>query len=428
AEDDVTSVLARLTSAHSDFAAEWATLFPLGAGSDNELRSLIALLEELEDATDEFPVSDQLAQFFDQIAVAGGEAAVTLEEIREAHPDASDLEIYRLFSTEMKTQADAADQAGTAHEQLEATLDKVVDAAEEARDAEQELAEELRETADAAREAQEAIQEQTDARFAAIDATFAHNDAEDDFIEKVEAANEVLADGDASLRDVRQALDDASGSAIDLANSAVRIARDNAEANGETLKASRATSIWNREMVAAASTTSGPVRDAIIQHIADINDIPVAKATEILADLDEDSVDVSAQRLDAVSVTRTAELRAEADVDEAERRLNYIGRPRTVLYHARTTGDLPSNPRGHDVAFARGTKGTPPHEHALVGEQGPEIVSLPTGSQVMTAADTRRVMTQPQRAGTTIINMPAGVRPMDYAQAARRYTRIQGPI
>lgn len=79
--------------------------------------------------------------------------------------------------------------------------------------------------------------------------------------------------------------------------------------------------------------------------------------------------------------------------------------------------------------FARGTQYAPGGV-ALVGEEGPELVDLPTGSRVTPAAQTAARLAAGRGGNTynstTIVNMPAGARPDDVVGARRRYGQVQG--
>jgi hypothetical protein len=213
------------------------------------------------------------------------------------------------------------------------------------------------------------LQEQIDAQRAAADSAFALRDAEDDLVEKINGANEAMKEADGDLRKVRAVLDDVAQSSGDVADAAVRIWEEQSKANGTTLTATQKQDLWNRSMVQSASTLDGPMRDAVLDYIANVNGIPPEKLSEIKALLDDGKVAEAEAALNGVSRTRDTAVKAEALTAQAEIDLNNLARNRT----ARITPAVVRGQGQIDGVGATGGIVTRPTV-ALIGEAGPEAV------------------------------------------------------
>jgi hypothetical protein len=261
------------------------------------------------------------------------------------------------------------------------------------------------------------LQEQADAQRAAADSMFALRDAEDDLTEKVLGANEAMKEADGDLRKVRAVLDDVTMSAADYADTTTRVWEEQAKANGVAVTGSQKQTIWNNSMIASAATMDGPLRESILEHIANVNGIPDEKVSAIRALLDQGLVDQAAQSLNLVSETRTAEIYAEAKTADAEEALRLLIRDRNANIIAGVGGRA-----GYIAPGARGATGgivTRPTV-ALIGEAGPEAVvplNRTPGSSPL-----------PSGGGMNItINMPPGANGQDVVNAIKKYERTAGP-
>lgn len=109
---------------------------------------------------------------------------------------------------------------------------------------------------------------------------------------------------------------------------------------------------------------------------------------------------------------------------EAEKYLDWLARPRDVPLVPKVRGSGGGNPY-----FAQGTNYAP-GGLAVVGEEGPELVELPRGSKVHTAAETRAMASRvasgpvPAQAGTSVyVTVNAGIG-TDGAQVGRQIAEI----
>ena len=312
----------------------------------------------------------------------GGEAKWTAEELAAA---------AEYLTEEMDTQLES--------------LDAVTEAVIEEYKAKQDLEEGTIDVAKAHEAATEELERSVKATFDAIEAdkelrneqrkmadtTYDVADAQDDLYDSVKTAEAVLDDEEATMRDAASAMRDVARDADALATKQVELA-------GETLDTRQGMDIWNREMLTVASTLKGPMRAEVLNHIARVNGIPTDRVTEVDAVLDGGSI------------------------ADAEYRLNYLARNResTLTVRKISTG-------GSNSFYAKGTEGSRGGT-ALVGEQGPELVNLPAGSQVLRAPETREALRGAGGSGgTVIINVPKGMRADDVAKLERTYSRRNGP-
>lgn len=157
-----------------------------------------------------------------------------------------------------------------------------------------------------------------------------------------------------------------------------------------------------------------------------------AAYTEPQIDALRDSVDAYIDTTHGVPDAKTTEIQALIDdgqYTEAERRLTILSRNRDANIRIITHGGAGYGPLSGARA-AGGLNGTT--GDYLVGEQGPEIVTLPGGSNVTDASRTRsRLDDAAPRVvnNTTIIqHYPRGTRPAETVNDTRRYDQVQGPL
>jgi hypothetical protein len=242
-------------------------------------------------------------------------------------------------------------------------------------DAQTQLEETIAEANEAMLEQAAILQEQIDAQRAAADSAFAFRDAEDDLVEKITGANEAMKEADGDLRKVRAVLDDVAQSSGDVADAAVRIWEEQSKANGTTLTATQKQDLWNRSMVQSASTLDGPMRDAVLDYIANVNGIPPEKLSEIKALLDDGKVAEAEAALNGVSRTRDTAVKAEALTAQAEIDLEHLARTRNARINAQVVASGGTGYGGEGAVRARAAGGpVSAGKPYLVGEEGPELM------------------------------------------------------
>lgn len=149
-------------------------------------------------------------------------------------------------------------------------------------------------------------------------------------------------------------------------------------------------------------------KESTIDYVEGLDNIPPSVKTLIQTEVDQGSADHARAVLDALTRMQTVEIWFEPHLTSNKFKV---------------------------VAAAEGSPGLP-GGMTLVGERGPELIKLPTATQVFTAADTRRMMTGGGGVSsgaqvvnqTTIVNVPRGYRQLDAASAAHRVARRSGRL
>ncbi|HKV67681.1 MAG TPA: hypothetical protein VJN72_06295 [Gaiellales bacterium] len=221
---------------------------------------------------------------------AGGDIDAINEIVRTA---ASEYVNYR------KANKDAADQTAVFSSETKTTAvslgglnDKMRTGAQVQRDA-----------ADAAKAHADALNEVLDASVAAADSQLAATEAKFAFGEATKKTNEVLNDHEATLLDAKNAIDDERDAAIDAAKAALRLADDHATAAGGALSAKQRLDALNTSLLESARTATPQARQAIVDYIVEVNNIPPEKATAIQALIDQGKWAEAAAALGALGET-----------------------------------------------------------------------------------------------------------------------------
>lgn len=382
--------------------------------------------------------SDRTLEFV-QAVTDGLREGLTLREAWDAAPDTGSEEGFRTFEASIGRVNDAiaagvplveawnvvfgsggeiaarfADDLGLAQESAsEATSDLNAEIAAQTEEL-TDQAEALQESIDQTLALAEAQMSTADANLEVRDATRDAQDAYEDYLALDPAAAE---------REREEALDRVVRSAADVADATEEQTRATLAARGATLSAVGALDIQNESLIRQAGQMEGDSRDAILGYIADLNGIPPETVAEIRTLLNEGDIVGAINRLNGASATRTAYVKAETDqkaLASVEYALANVARDRQAKVVVRRIGEFFGRATG-DPYTARG--------QYLVGEQGPELVTLPMGSRIDTAGQTNGATAVAARVTNNYvtINAPTGTRPADILNAQRRYERIQGP-
>jgi hypothetical protein len=287
-------------------AAIWSSYRESQRKAREEAERLADAQRDINEALAEGDIASAAQDFLDSysgIEDAARRAGVSVADatrfiIGETDSLGSEYERLSGYADSSSTaQADAFRRLFGPLDDLRTKYDQAGESAGTRATAEQQVAEVLAATEDAVRGATEAEQELVDARIAAADATFAATDAEADFAAAVVASRDaqaalteaVRAKGPTSdearaatgrLSDAYRAERDA---AINAAQAALRLADDEAKASGATLTAADRTRALNRSLIDSARNATPQARAQIIRYIAEVNDIPLERATEIVA-------------------------------------------------------------------------------------------------------------------------------------------------
>jgi hypothetical protein len=323
---EVKRQIAEVTAEVSALVAELGTgLLPAISGLSDATSGVTGFISDVEAGVTKFEDSVERALGADLTGTIGpnldlaADSAAGAAEATDAYATSS----YNLIQASIsaaaaeKARADNTAEAEQANEAAEAAVDGLVAALEES-------AEAAEEEAAAHTSAADAILASISARRSAADSQFALNDAQRDFAETMAGYNELVASGEASMTDLAAAQDDAAQSAGAVADAALRVAQDQAAANGATLSAADAGNVWRDSMLQQASAASGPLQDAILSYVGSVEEIPPEKLTDIKAAIARGDLAEAERLLDAASETRIAEMEADAQTAEAERDLEAV--------------------------------------------------------------------------------------------------------
>lgn len=318
-EDSVRAVMGtfedfnRIVQGGADEFDRWAAgqlaVAAAAGASEEELRNLDAALQQgLRSTQANSAVALALGDGYDDVVDAAFAAGAAIRQKGEAEREAGRDAAFYGEATEDATDATRA-YTDAELEAVAATLNQV----------------------SALIAANTAMGEMADARRAAADSTFAARDAERDFLEQLKTTAEQIAAAPGMTQENAAALDELALAAGRAADSQVQLQKDSMASMGATQDATDAQHTWNSSMLNSARTTDGPMRQAIVNYIAQVNGIPPEKVSEILADPQYATIEAAAAALDAAAVPRTATVTAESsNVRPTEDELNNLARPRTV--------------------------------------------------------------------------------------------------
>lgn len=192
-------------------------------------------------------------------------------------------------------------------------------------------------------DAQQAV---VDAQRAAADSQFALTAAEDAWLDAADGYEQSMVDIAAAggtaeqvARNQAVATNGATQEAIKMADAAVRVADEQAKANGTTLSAADSTRTWASRMIDAASNASGPLRQSILDYTASVLGIPPEVISDVSADLDEGSVNTAKTAIiDAAQDQDSLITTEEQGAARAGREIDEASRPRDAVINVRTSG------------------------------------------------------------------------------------------
>jgi hypothetical protein len=127
----------------------------------------------------------------------------------------------------------------------------------------------------------EALQRSVAAQLEAIDSSLGYRNQQARTAETIRAASLVTDDLKTSTDEAAQAARDAEGAALEQAAAAVRLAEDQAAANGQTIDAQQKAAIYRGELETLAGFLTGRAALAIQGHIDALKRIPTSVMTNI---------------------------------------------------------------------------------------------------------------------------------------------------
>jgi hypothetical protein len=298
-----------------------------------------------------------------------------------------------------------------AQARLDERMAGIAEATEAAAAATERNTEALEAEVSAMQAAAEEAERAADAQRAAVDSVYALesaqeglNDARTKYLDDADEYGDTSVEATRSLRDVRDA-------AIDVADAEVQLARDRAASNRVTYTTVQAIDDENAALLDQAATLQGPERQAILTHIAAVNDIPTDVMTEIATLVDQGKYDEAQALLDDVSGRRN--LAIEAQVDEhaartAKNQLDGIAADRdSEIRVLLNTEDAKARLR-QLMTLIYGAQ----QSARRIGVSAPQSAAPPPG---------------PTPAPTVVtLNLPRGTRPDDAVRAIDNYARRNG--
>jgi membrane protein involved in colicin uptake len=289
------------------------------------------------------------------------------------------------------------------------------------------LADSAQKIAGIMRDQADALEDQIAAAEDAAGATLNLSDAQDDFARAVHESTAKQNDAKASSEEKADAVKAERDAMIKAAEAARAKADADAVASGATQSATGKIDSYNTSLLNNARFATPAARDAISDFINEANQVPASKATDIKAAIARGDFDTAKVLLDQASATRTAAIKADAtNTAAASAELDAIAnKNRTALI----------NPSVGKVTYRAGGGTVRPGEDlTVVGEEGPELVSLPAGSHVYPNGQTPAGM---GTGGTPIaasggntynisVQMPPGSDGRDVVRTIKRYERYNG--
>lgn len=236
------------------------------------------------------------------------------------------------------------------------------------------------------------------------------------------AANETYAEFGKVVGDATSTSKQATDAAIAFAKAQEKAKDDSSAASGQIRTNTEKVDSLNGSLLATAGA-SATGRAEIVAYIGQLNGIPADKQTEIQALLDQGKVEEAKRVLDAASSTRTVAVSADAS--------QFYSDMATARAEASKPVTVPVKYRDDQRYGAHASGGTVQgwEDRQIVGEQGPEIVDLPPGTRVHTAAQTRSMLAGPRGGGGdtyVTVNTHAGMSAQDVVTEQRRWARRNG--
>lgn len=327
----------------------------------------------------------------------------------------------------------AMGDADAAIEEANDAIDEQVGALEDEQAALEASIELLEDYVDAQRDSYDTevgLREAKEKSTAAVDDYVEANQA---YIDSLNAAEPVIADQEEAERNRNDAGQDVIASLVDEADAYVDMSQAAIEASGGVYTAQQGVDDFNASLANTASTIPNELIPQFVDMAMSINDIPTEHRSIVEAAVGSGDPERIENTLKFLSRTRDAAIRAEsnkATLAQVERELEALrSKTRTAYIGATGPGTRYGDYRTGNRPMATGTSYAN-RGLTLVGEEGPELVDMPMGARVTNAGQTDEWMrngggSQPTSISYITNNFPAGVRSRDTRRAERRYDRTQ---
>ena len=342
------------------------------------LEETIKQIEELDDASDNLDLEEEIARALAMVDLEGGRAAKELQALRQEFPDASETEIYvllleRLEEVTKETEALAKANARAREEGMDLAEEyegQVIPAIAGVTDDLQDM-----ENIDGPKIMADAAIAATDRMFNRIQGNVDRLTMERDIEEMMEGVVEAYKTADADI----------AANGFDGAKDSIRDAK-----------------ILQEELTLE-----------VMRYMDEVLKLPPEVITEISQDLDEQTYATVMEWYALLAKGVTMPVRI-------------VGLGSSGI----NTGFVDANGNTIDMPVALATGGPmQAGKNYLVGEEGPELITPTRSGYVHNNDDTTNILGAPRSAsGVTnvYVNMPSGTKPTDVMHAIRRYERIQG--
>jgi hypothetical protein len=177
-----------------------------------------------------------------------------------------------------------------------------------------------------------------------------------------------------------------------LGQAQIALAEDQAAQAGTTVSATEKVDIMNAALLGQAATLNGPARQAVLYHIALINGLPPEVTTFIDAQINNGDLEGAAATIHDWSKANTVAVRVGLDQASLQDVINQLAKlgDRAAQYQLIPSpgGSGSGAFVGHNAGGTQNWQGGP----TWVGELGPELLNLPSGSQITPADKSAKMM------------------------------------
>lgn len=281
-----------------------------------------SLETENQRITREFEQSNEAAAEFDRTLLDG---LTTFEQVRakvleltdsqhaanlvaiewaDAHNAATDSTDELTSATIRQTEAESIyrQQAREVADEMES---KTIPVLAELEEAERRAAEKADAHRLAVEATAEALERQYDAAIRLVGGDIAVREAQRDAADAVDQLNEVNADAEATDRDKARAADNAAEAQLRAAQAAADYRADQMTANGESVTATVQAQLFEEELTNLTAQLNGPLYDALLKYIEQLQHIPDQITTEVKALYTAQLVGASGRIIDAPGADQT---------------------------------------------------------------------------------------------------------------------------
>lgn len=330
----------------------------------------------------------------------------------------------------------AGESSARSYDTLGTAITEAATSTTDLADAEKDAAAQTKRAAEAAKEHAAALKAEQDAAAEMVKGARSLADINLDLIKSMGDAKEAVDEASKAAGKNGEANLKALDAIIKVADGFAAQYEATVQANGGVVDATKKLDTWNQSALSQAATTKGPLRSAILDYVATLNQIPPSKLSEIKAAIDRGDLAAANALLADASKTRTATVNVALNTAAFWEDYNSI--------RARVRNNpiaVPIVPGGR-VGFAEGgvvrprSYGRSPYARRAaegmvvrVGEKGEEDVWLPDGSSVVPTQRQRMWALQNNTANFTVqAKIGSAAFEREVVRAIRKFQRTNGDM